>query len=253
MKKGILIIVLLIILVLIVSICIKSNIFSSSEKVDDYTELGKENAINYIKNKYGFVPNIVSVDNEYIENGTIPDVNFKGTLSGWVYVKMEHNNREFYTYIQGNKQTELGTDNYQYNEIVSDILSEVKDVVGKDPYRYNVEYGEVLYKDNKIICKGLIDKKYDKSNLIEISVENPINIKLEYVDNANIDKLQNKELSIFNKGNNVVFINYKSIDDCESSSVEYFTDTSIMSEATHISNAFIWDGFKGTYYNEFKD
>ncbi len=249
-KKGLKVFIILgIVLLVIIVMCVGNKIFSSAEKVSEYAEFGKQNAINYIYNKYGFIPNVISVEDDYVENGPIPDIKSKRQPSGWVYVKMEYNTKEFYVYILGSQASESGSDNYQYDEIVSDIINEVKNIVGVEPYRYDIKYGESWYKNHKEMCRGLIEEYYDKNNISEISMD----IKLDYTNNASINNIENQQLSIFNKRNEVMLINYKSIEDCNASSIEYISDRSLENEAMHINNAYIWEYTRGTYYNDFNN
>ena len=122
------------ILFLLLLIFILTGCFSKEEIVivDSYKEQGRKNAINYIKNKYGFVPEIKSVDASSDCSSVWGALDCD--LTGYVTVKATYNGKDFTIFINGDEVNTNGKDDYQFDEIKEDIVNYFK-----NKYSYNVE------------------------------------------------------------------------------------------------------------------
>ena len=122
------------ILFLLLLIFILTGCFSKEEIVivDSYKEQGRKNAINYIKNKYGFVPEIKSVDASSDCSSVCGALDCD--LTGYVTVKATYNGKDFKILIDGEEVNTNGKDDYQFDEIKEDIVNYFK-----NKYSYNVE------------------------------------------------------------------------------------------------------------------
>lgn len=87
--------------------------------------LAKQNAQNYVREKYGFEPEVVEVQGSQAPSlfGTVyhPDAP--------VEVTMRHGDEEFMVKIIGTEVTTAGVDNYQSEEIICAIENEVQEIL----------------------------------------------------------------------------------------------------------------------------
>ncbi len=172
------------------------------DSIKEYKEQGEKNAINYIEQKYGFTPTINKINAETEDPYMVPDFFPKPT--GRVEISASYNNKTFKMEIQGDRITDEGRDDYQYDEIVSDILEIVKKDTKIEPHNYSIKLGYNNY-------ENLIYDYYSKDNLYELLSNNNSVIILEYINSNNLidNKFENitenfKKVSLFG------IINYKS-------------------------------------------
>ena len=93
--------------------------------INSYKTQGERNAINYIQQKYGFIPNVAGVENQYGEGGPIPD--FTPMPNGSVLVTMNYNGKEFKVEITGEQESLDGADDYQKEEILIYLNDHIKE------------------------------------------------------------------------------------------------------------------------------
>lgn len=124
-------------------------------------EQGEENCIEYVEDKYGFTPDIVS---SYLENvDSSPVINFSPNTTGYAYVNCRHDDKIFTVYIKCADTKLFGEDDYQYNDIKNDLIEYIKEQLDTDYVVANVIFGD--YYDKSNTC--LIDTYY-KNNISDI-------------------------------------------------------------------------------------
>ena len=148
-------------LIMFVLVCLTGCRYTKEEKdtIEQYKTQAEENSISYIKEKYNISSEVISLEVELEDTDPIPNITPDPT--GNVYVKMKSNNKEFYVYITGKESSIIGKDNYQYNEIVTDLLELIQKDTNITPYNYQVIYGF----EDSFKYPGLIDIYYDGTNL----------------------------------------------------------------------------------------
>ena len=143
--------------------CFYSN--EEKELVKKYEEQAKINAVKYVKSKYGYDAKVISAKAAKNTNSISPIPNY--TPTGYVYVKLKVNKKEFYVYITGEQESIDGKDNYQQDEIEKDLLELLKTNIGISPYNYSVEYpNSTIY--NNTENSNLIKEYYNKNNLSDV-------------------------------------------------------------------------------------
>jgi len=216
MKK----IISLISLVLILG-CLTGCRYTKEEKdtMEQYKSQAEENAINYIKEKYNVCSQVISSVAELQDTDSIPNITPDPT--GNVYVKMKSNNKEFYVYITGKESSVIGKDNYQYNEIVNDLLNLIQKDTNITPYNYQVIYGF----EDSFKYPGLIDIYYDGTNLYNVinfddRYDQGLYVNLNYIGNNNLENIVfNNSSQIINKGH-ISLMNFSTVENYNNFSKE---------------------------------
>ena len=193
---------ILIIIVLLV-ICCGCGYTREEKKEFKRIEIqAKENAINYIKNKYGIDAKVKSVSAEKEDTG--PIINFTPGPTGYAFVLMKSNDRKFTVYISGEEKTLEGKDNYQYPETSRDLVDSISSKVGMTPVSYYVDYGNIYP------YIGLSNKKYDGVDIIGFATERYTDVVLDYVKSGNFSyAYASNVLSDYSMGK-ILLINYNS-------------------------------------------
>lgn len=154
-----------------------------SKEEHTYKKQAVKNTIAYIENKYGFTPKIKKTK---CEKDIQPSMFLRHSYpaTGYVFVKANDGNRSFYVYISGKEETEVGFDNYQYNEIKNDVEDILNNTLKTESISYILSYGKFrdLTLTSLSSAKGLITEYYDKTNLSIITKNYDFHIILEYLD-----------------------------------------------------------------------
>lgn len=201
-----------------------------------------ENAINYIKNKYGFSADIISSEVEKYSSSGVP---FSSDLTGDVYVKLKYKDKKFIVYISGENVNIDGKDNYQYDEIVSDILNLIETKTNIKPHNSSIYYGKD-YKNEK----GLISKLYN-NNINEVVKDNNFRIQLEYINIGNLEYIKNNNLLTDMDYNQLILINYHSLESYNNKDINnyYLTNEDyLLTNAVNIESACIIKDNNIKYY-----
>ena len=115
MKKTFLFSLLFVSLILVLSGCFETK--EEKVKRKEYSKQASTNAVNYVKNKYGFTPKVVSTNCTFDSSDM-----FLSNCNDTTNVILEYNGKKFHVFIDGSKESTEGKDNYQYDEIVNDLL-----------------------------------------------------------------------------------------------------------------------------------
>ena len=99
--------------------CFLSGVACTNLSKEEET-LAATNAVNYVKEKYGFTPDVEKVESQVFD-GPIPG------RSNIAEVTLSYKKKEFTVYIDCEKKTKHGNDNYQWDEFSNEIKSELED------------------------------------------------------------------------------------------------------------------------------
>lgn len=149
---------------LMLAVFVFAGCYSFEEKAleTDYKKQAKVNAVNYIKEKYGFEATVKSVQVQRL--GELDP--FPGSA---VFVTMEWADDEFVVRIAGDKETSEGFDNYQQEEILSALRDEVDILTGIDAEDAFAVYGDYMeYEVGKKSWNGLVAPYFTGENLKEV-------------------------------------------------------------------------------------
>ena len=104
--------------------------YTKEEKADmkRYEAQGRENAKDYIKEKYGVDVKIREVTCEKYNSGPVPD--FSPSPTGNVFIRMNYQGEDFSVFISGERENTEGIDNYQFQEIVTAFSQELDEITG---------------------------------------------------------------------------------------------------------------------------
>lgn len=105
-------------------------------------KIGSSNAVSYIEEKYGFTPEVISIEAQTKNSDPIPSTK---EYNGYVDVKLKYNDKNFVVNIYGRNESKNGVDNYQQEEIISSLLNIINQYKGTH-YSYSFTYGN--YKNN---------------------------------------------------------------------------------------------------------
>lgn len=170
-----------------------------------YEKQGRENAENYIKEKYGFDAEIKDLTCEKYNSGAVPD--FSPSPTGNVFVKMNYHGEDFSVLISGESKNTNGIDNYQFQEIITALQQELYDITGM-----REESAYVCYGGNGSIDEeknGMIHTFYDGKNLAEILQEESSKMVISYVDYP-VGQIPVSEVSQRTGVDTMLFIDYES-------------------------------------------
>lgn len=143
-----------------------------------YEKQGRENAKNYIREKYGIDAKITEINCEKYSSSPVPD--FFPSPTGNVFVKMKYKGAEFLVAISGQKKNTDGLDNYQFQEIATAFAQEMYNITGLHAESAYVCYGEYgTVKDEK---NGMIHTFYDGENLAEVLQKESARAVVSYAD-----------------------------------------------------------------------
>lgn len=129
-----------------------------------YEKQGKENAQNYIEDKYGFQAKVTSVTCQKVDSSPIPD--FSPAPSGGVFVDMEQEGKAFRVYVTGEEASAEGYDNYQADSIKQAIKEAATNIAG-EVVGMQLCYGRFCELDS-YKNYGMVSTYFDGSNLREV-------------------------------------------------------------------------------------
>lgn len=187
------------------------------EAMKRYEKQGRENAENYIEEKYGIHAEIRKVTCEKYGSGPIPD--FSPSPTGNVFVKMNYQGEEFSVVISGDGKNADGIDNYQFQEITAAFKREVCDVTevpAESAFLCYGEYGTIKEEKN-----GMIHAFFDGENLAEILQDGSARAMISYI-NQDASQLPASEISQKTGVDTLLFADYESREACQSIRQPYY-------------------------------
>lgn len=175
---------------------------------DAWIEAGCKKASYYIKTKYGSNLKITNATSETIDTGPIPD--FSPDYTTNIIIQGELKGKEITVYVDAEDNVLNDCyDNFQQEEIVSDIEACVNDLYGKSPTRLEIEYYDWCggrEKDDNGMINALYDG--DINSFLSEKRCDWIEVLAVYEDLDSLSDLETR-LGVLN---NTVFnaVNYKS-------------------------------------------
>ena len=155
-----------------------------------YEKQGRENAKNYIREKYGIDAKITEINCEKYSSSPVPD--FFPSPTGNVFVKMKYKGADFFVAISGQKKNTDGLDNYQFQEIATAFAQEMYNITGLHAESAYVCYGEYgTVKDEK---NGMIHTFYDGENLAEVLQKESARAVVSYA-NQDVEQISVSQIS----------------------------------------------------------
>ena len=170
-----------------------------------YEKQGRENAKNYIREKYGIDAKITEINCEKYSSSPVPD--FFPSPTGNVFVKMKYKGAEFFVAISGQKKNTDGLDNYQFQEIATAFAQEMYNITGLHAESAYVCYGEYgTVKDEK---NGMIHTFYDGENLAEVLQKESARAVVSYA-NQDVEQIPVSQISQKTGVDTILLTDYES-------------------------------------------
>ena len=170
-----------------------------------YEKQGRENAKNYIREKYGIDAKITEINCEKYSSSPVPD--FFPSPTGNVFVKMKYKGADFLVAISGQKKNTDGLDNYQFQEIATAFAQEMYNITGLHAESAYVCYGEYgTVKDEK---NGMIHTFYDGENLAEVLQEESARAVVSYA-NQDVEQIPASQISQKTGVDTILLADYES-------------------------------------------
>lgn len=126
--------------------------YTKEEKalMEQYEKTAKTNAVDYIKEKYGFTAKVTGTKVLKVNPGPVPD--FSPSPTGFVDVSMEYEDIEFVVNITGEEQSTDGKDSYQKTEIDNAFKESLEKKLG-----ISLESVDVMYKRDCLMQEKFTD------------------------------------------------------------------------------------------------
>lgn len=170
-----------------------------------YEKQGRENAKNYIREKYGIDAKITEINCEKYSSSPVPD--FFPSPTGNVFVKMKYKGADFLVAISGQKKNTDGLDNYQFQEIATAFAQEMYNITGLHAESAYVCYGEYgTVKDKK---NGMIHTFYDGENLAEVLQKESARAVVSYA-NQDVEQIPVSQISQKTGVDTILLTDYES-------------------------------------------
>ena len=170
-----------------------------------YEKQGRENAKNYIREKYGIDAKITEINCEKYSSSPVPD--FFPSPTGNVFVKMKYKGADFLVAISGQKKNMDGLDNYQFQEIATAFAQEMYNITGFHAESAYVCYGEYgTVKDEK---NGMIHTFYDGENLAEVLQKESARAVVSYA-NQDVEQIPVSQISQKTGVDTILLTDYES-------------------------------------------
>ena len=182
-----------------------------------YEAQGRENAVDYIKEKYGIDAKVKKVTCEKYNSGPVPDLSPSPT--GNAFVTMSDQGNDFLVFISGESKNTEGIDNYQYQEIAEALTQELDGITGISSESVFICYGEFrTVKDEK---NGMIHDFYDGGNLAEILQNGSARAVASYIDQP-VEQIPVSEVTEKTGVSTILFADYESQEAYQSVSHPYY-------------------------------
>ena len=170
-----------------------------------YEKQGRENAKNYLREKYGIDAKITEINCEKYSSSPVPD--FFPSPTGNVFVKMKYKGADFLVAISGQKKNMDGLDNYQFQEIATAFAQEMYNITGLHAESAYVCYGEYgTVKDEK---NGMIHTFYDGENLAEVLQKESARAVVSYA-NQDVEQIPVSQISQKTGVDTILLTDYES-------------------------------------------
>ena len=187
--------------------------YSKEERalVREYKSQAEINAVDYVKDKYGFTATVKSASVQ--KGGSWFDA-LDPFPTQVVFVTMEYGGEEFTVKTFGDRPTAEGFDNYQQEEILAALKEELDTLTGVVSEDVFVAYGdELAYNVTEAERNGLVAQYFDGQNLKEIFTGNYVttDVSASYI-NQEIENFDVERIMEQTGINQLLFVDYDSKD-----------------------------------------
>ena len=190
--------------------------YTAEEKVEmkRYEKQGKQNAMEYIEEKYGIRAKVQGVSCEKVNTAPIPDL--WPAPTGKVRVNMKAGDKEFCVLISGEEETTEGYDDYQRDEITEALQREMAEQTGLEAEELFVSYG--YYRSTDLADKRncMVHTRFDGDNLRQIMEESDFSVIYSYID-EDLSKIPAEKIMQEIGQGEFLLVSYRSGDDYENS------------------------------------
>lgn len=221
----------------------------SRELDEDQATQAEENAIDYVKEKYGFKATVKDVESIKFDDGLF------GGVSEHAKVTMSHEGTEFEVHVLYDERSSEGEDNYQWDEFSDEISSRVRKEIDADKMQFKVTI-PFLNQDIKDI-DDLFDDSYCIVNVFTtgLDFDNYEDMDFDFLGNYSEVYIRNYEGKIPDVGDTNGMINMYEWFALESSVVydagEFFaTEYEVMECYDGLMLAYAKDTLNITYSDE---
>lgn len=191
------------------------------ERMRKIEETGEENAVNYIQEKYGFLPGIVRVDLCMKREEVLSDL----YAEGCVVAVLEHEGKEFRVHISGEAPTTEGIDDFQRDLIAEEAGRYFADLLGYEIHDIYLEYREEpvedRYSDDQE--RNMISEIYRPGDFENFVKRHTVYCRIDDCQNRDIAEWAEKnpeavsflENHVSEYGMRAALISYRSVEDYE--------------------------------------
>ncbi len=198
------------VLLLIIVLTVTSCGYTKEEEIE-FKEIeirARENAIEYLNDKYGFIPKILSTEAEKRSNPVVID--FTPPPTGRAIVQCEYNSTKFKVYINGDSDKIDGFDDYQKDEVIKQVEEYIQSKTGMEAYKSSIKYMANMNYEYEYLVKDL----YEKDKIEEFIKNNNFKIIVEYINQKNLEYVKQQNLFNLDK-TDMLLVNYNSISNYE--------------------------------------
>lgn len=187
--------------------------YSKEERalVREYKSQAEINAVDYVKDKYGFMATVKSAS---VQKGGRWFDALDPIPTKVVFVTMKYGGEEFTVKTFGDRPTAEGFDNYQQEEILAALKEELDTLTGVVSEDVFVAYGdELAYNVTEVERNGLVAQYFDGKNLKEIFTGNHVttDVSASYI-NQEIENFDVERIMEQTGINQLLFVDYDSKD-----------------------------------------
>ena len=234
-----------------VSLCGCGYTDEEKQTMAEYEKQGEINAVNYIKEKYGFESTVVDVTCKKYSGG----MDFSPSPTGNVYVTFEQEDKSFLVEIPGDEVTSIGFDNYQFEEIKSALAQKLYDLTELPLEELFLCCGN--FKDTGVMesgKNGLITTYFDGENLAEVLTDTSAALVVSYI-NQDISLIDADMLKEQTGIEDCLFVDYADSEQYATIKNPYYNiagspiDWTIEHNVLYINDYRLIDSNKDTYTN----
>ena len=169
-----------------------------------YKRQAKINAVNYVKEKYGFNSSVISAS---LDTKCDPLFCSSSNPTGSATVKLRANGRKFVVHISGTSANSNGVDNYQQRDIENAFISLFENNYGLSVYKSFFMYNASYFDSNQI---NLIQEYYDDN--LNVVLNDASGIELYLINYNNLSSIDISNIKNYLPKCKIALINFDSVD-----------------------------------------
>lgn len=201
---------------IVLFLCLTGCGYTAEEKAEmkRYEKQGKQNAQEYIEEKYGIQAKVLDITCEKVNTAPIPDL--WPAPTGKVRANMKAGDKEFCVLISGEEETTEGYDDYQRDEIMQALEREMAELTGLEAEELFVFYGYYRSTDLADKRNAMVNTCFDGNNLRQVMEENDFSVIYSYID-EDLSKIPAEKIMQKIGQGEYLLVSYRSGDDYENS------------------------------------